>query len=103
MTKEELIKQAFEIGWNSYHECASNLDYEEALVHCLSNLNENNGWIKIESENDLPKEYTECFLFDDDNDIGFYTFGLDDNNDLKYKENGITHYQLIIKPEPPIY
>lgn len=69
---------------------------------------ENNGWIKIESENDLPKEELDCHFVFKQNDIKYQTFGLWDNK-LKcfysgaLRINYVTHYQPIIKPQPPIY
>jgi|SRR6478752_222418 len=67
----------------------------------LQGIENNNGWIKIESEADLPKEYCEMFVFDKE------------NNNIKYREYFNTakkafvklysHYQPIQKPQPPIY
>lgn len=66
---------------------------------------ENNGWIKILSEKDLPKEendywvinnYGECFIcvFD----VDYKAF----KGYFHYDNNGkVTHYQPIIKPQPP--
>ena len=60
MTKE-LVKEAFDYGYTSYHECNTDLDYEQHLEDCYvsildSEYENNNGWIKILSEEDLPKE-----------------------------------------------
>lgn len=62
----------------------------------LSGIEDNNGWIKNESEEDLPKEYGYYWAIDnseliqevnsDDIKVGFYT-----------------HYQPIIYPKPPLY
>lgn len=59
----------------------------------------NNGWIKIESEYDLPEKefYKEYNTFPIDfkcNSVGLHYY-------FKYKE--ITHYQPIVKPLPPLY
>jgi len=68
----------------------------------------NNGWIKIESKKDLPKEELDCHFVFKKNDIKYQTFGLWDNK-LKcfysgaLRINYVTHYQKIIKPSPPIY
>ncbi len=68
----------------------------------LINLESNNGWIKIESENDLPN----------DGSINYYGYWLEFNqldiytlNELinYYKSKEITHYQSILKPNNPIY
>ena len=61
---------------------------------------ESDGWIKIESEKDLPKEEDEFWVFENNEvtktkrKIGI------DNNDYWWLNN-ITHYQPIIKPLPP--
>ena len=38
MDIKEIIKEAFKQGWDSYHECADTLDYEQSLVSCLQEL-----------------------------------------------------------------
>ncbi|MCZ2084835.1 MAG: hypothetical protein LC112_11235 [Flavobacteriales bacterium] len=61
---------------------------------------ENNGWIKILSETDLPKDEDEFWVFENNEvtktkrKIGI------DNNDYWWLNN-ITHYQPLIKPLPP--
>lgn len=134
-TKEEVIKSAWgknyeefkehidENGWAIYphfqkHEMVEDvrpLEFKENgsgfRPKSLSGLEDNNRWIKIESEEDLPKELTECFLYDDDGDIlssvlglDYPSLGLDYKNEFeRFKEEGITHYQPIIKPKPPLY
>lgn len=70
----------------------------------LQGIESNNGWTRIESVDDIPKEITECYIFDDDGDISYFTFGFDSQKDYDEVVNGvITHYQPIIKPEAPIY
>lgn len=88
----------------------------------LSCIEDNNGWIKIESEKDLPKENIDCF----------YRYVVDKHfsnagekiqtgrfclkSELHRLENyftsdgifsfpweKVTHYQPVQKPEPPIY
>jgi hypothetical protein len=75
----------------------------------LQGIENNNGWIKIKSDEDLPKENNlECFLFRNgfidkgvfDNETKkFYDFETGYNRRLRY----ITHYQPIPKPKPPIF
>jgi len=36
MTINELIKEAFNTGWNAYHECADSLDYDYAFNGFMS-------------------------------------------------------------------
>lgn len=72
----------------------------------LQGIEDNNGWIKIESEEDLPKEVIECrnCFYNGKN----YIEGVikkrspQELSRLKYI-NEITHYQPIEKLKPPIY
>lgn len=72
----------------------------------LRQILKNNGWVKIESEEDLPKEVIECrtCFYNGKN----YIEGVikkrspQELSRLKYI-NEITHYQPIEKPKPPIY
>lgn len=96
-TKEEIIDQLIDEVYKRFpNESYSDWDIAEYVYDKLQPK-----WIKIESEEDLPKEITECFVYDDDGDIGYYTFGILDDDNEYIKENGVTHYMPIIKPEPP--
>lgn len=116
LTKEDkyiLLDQTDIRKENSLFECTKTDEGTKFMFRpkSLSGLDDNNSWIKIESEEDLPKEPTECFVYDDDGDIlssvlglDYPTLGLDYKNEFeRFKEEGITHYQPIIKPEPPLY
>ena len=62
---------------------------------------ENNGWIKIESEADLPKEVDQYWFASHNNkiEIRFYNPNwIDDRVQFRHR---YTHYQPIQKPEPP--
>lgn len=63
---------------------------------------DNNGWIKIESENDLPKEGMTNYLVCIDNEPSIHPYNLKQLLML-FEDRMITHYQPIIKPKPPIY
>jgi hypothetical protein len=86
----------------------------------------NNGWIKIESKDDLPKEkeffrFIPCNQFDKEfigwidtklREVFFIDFSFYEveKNGNKYTSqtnawltSQITHYQPIQKPQPPIY
>jgi len=70
----------------------------------LQGIENNNGWIKIESKDDLPKEDCNIHIFKDNlTYVAFY------DSDYKEFSAGImpnikpTHYQPIVKPQPPIY
>lgn len=75
----------------------------------LAGIENNNGWIKIESEEDFPKEDCECWIFFPDNlDIMHAYFTIDYNVFTRDGHGNLyqrcfTHYQLIVKPKPPIY
>lgn len=121
-TKEEVIKEAWgndypkngvdDNGWSK--DCYSHgtfdwelFDSEDGYVmpkirpKLLQGVENNNGWIKIESEDDLPKDgyyfvvYKNGKMSDCPKDSDFE----DDN----YWMQHITHYQPIVKPKPPLY
>jgi len=72
----------------------------------LQGIENNNGWIKIESEADLPKQDCNCyFILKSNNAIltGKFNQGCFDYALRYYDHNDITHYQPIKKPNPPIY
>lgn len=67
----------------------------------LQGIENNNGWIKIESEDDLPKEEYELYFVTGSNTNVhqcIYHIGI-----KEYWLKTFTHYQPIQKPQPPIY
>ena len=130
MTKEEKIKEAWDNtdglnknNWANYwtydkakkhgmdidgwikvcgYEPEEGMVYDLMRPPQLEGIEYNNGWIKIESEDDLPKEDMHCFIMF--NDLSY-------SIDLFYKEGGflrnhwkhILYYQPIEKPKTPIY
>lgn len=91
MKKEEKIKELKEIY----------KDDEFLLRSELISLEHNNGWIKVESEDDLPKiEMQDCFIMDKKMGVIVGRFTLSEKS--IWLENA-THYQPIEKPKPPIY
>jgi hypothetical protein len=68
----------------------------------LAELEDNNGWIKIESEEDFPKENGDYFICVD---------GVQPNNNIMHlyqlishcRDGLISHYKPVIKPNEPIY
>lgn len=130
MTKEEKIKEAWGEYWNKlpnevqekalknngfvsqYFENLLTIDKRERKLFeirpkSLQGIETNNGWIKIESEDDLPKDYIECYFISVYNNTiraGFYSKS--DNKFFSaeyYEVREVTHYQQIEKPNPPIY
>lgn len=73
----------------------------------LKGIENNNGWIKIESEYDLAKDhYKYSFVYNcTENIISSINNSIVRNDQLHelFLESDITHYQPIIKPKPPIY
>jgi len=69
----------------------------------LKNLENNNGWISILSEADLPKDDKVAFFTkrqdSDEIAIEFYSQGCF----TQYYKSPVTHYQSIIKPNLPLY
>jgi hypothetical protein len=73
----------------------------------LKGIENNNGWINIESESDLPKEYDFydacCFNEKFKNDVPmFYGCNLPDLRNY-FDEELITHYRPAIKHEYPLF
>ena len=125
MTKQELIKQAWgealkgaycdENGWSlmGYFLSEYKIEYDSVLNNdvnyyrpkSLQGIENNNGWTKIENEDDLPKE------------SGWYDFQVYPQKEYKpnptYWHNSATkigwffetytHYKLIGKDNHPLY
>ena len=136
MTKEEKIKEAWGYAWDFIdghvkenalhcgwvHKLNINIHFNELNIELqqhytdkwlyrpksLQGIENNNGWIKIESEEDLPKDenIVEFWVYDD-KEIVLAKFMYeskrwyhDVNLNLRLFP---THYQPIEKPKPPIY
>lgn len=124
-SKEEAIKKAYgriipeldENGWIRYGvHSPKTLPYFEETEDGMNNMcwrpkslkgiENNNGWIKIESESDLPKEKGNYWVVDkfmESNPVQEYF----NPSALKSLNNRwmhrFTHYQTIIKPEKPLF
>lgn len=126
-TKQEIIKQAYgnyypqlercldENGWsnnwNHFISVESRIFQPEEIEKngkcwrpkSLQGLEDNNGWIKIENEEDLPKvDGINCWIITENNkQIRQRWFNKFWN---EYEGEGkVTHYQPIEQPKPPIY
>ena len=80
------------------------LTYPEFIELFEGGEGENNGWIKIESEADLPKDFGNYWVFWDNKVILQYWFTIDDYDLKKQTQDWMqvaTHYHPIIKPLPP--
>lgn len=126
MTKQEIIKQAYGEHWASFNyltkECAINnngwisislqhppksidLDFGEKNIYrpkSLQGIYTNNGWIKIESELDLPREVGLNYYCTSRESVSNNTINSEQIIDC-WNAGIVTHYQPIIKLKPPIY
>lgn len=79
-----------------------NCDWDMAYYpKAIEGLSNNNGWTRIESEADLPKEAGSYWVIrshGDDVGIAYFDMGF-----TNYDGYRVTHWQPIIKPEAPIY
>lgn len=85
----------------------------------LQGIDNNNGWIKIETEDDLPKDLEVCHFipcnykddafvgFIKDDEVYFVDYRITFNEDYirlnSWLKSQITHYQPIEKRKPPIH
>jgi hypothetical protein len=133
MTKEEVIQQAYgeyweqakefvdEKGWFNrgklkYKDCLFLFGKDSLLFEkyaqdyfrpkSLQGIEHNNGWIKIESEKDLPEENGTYFTHSKTYYKPFFRVDVFCGRLRNSFQNGtscFTHYQPIIKTKPPIY
>jgi hypothetical protein len=73
----------------------------------LQGIEDNNGWIKIESENDLPKEDCKCWVVTESYSTCLALFLSDTKRfwelaDLDFRLLP-THYKILEEPKPPLY
>lgn len=94
-------------GWNQNDyplKGRTELTYPKFIKLFEGGEGEKDGWIKIESESDLPKEKALYFIANSNPDIIFYSSNMiTDLDNLKemWEDGDITHYQPIQKPLPP--
>ena len=123
--KQEAIKNAYGEYWENVKDYVDNdgwinnsipkftfgqlknldLEYKNDVFFrpkSLQGIENNTGWIKIESEADLPKESWAYWIFRNDNLITTLRDYVADKDYLKDEIN-ITHYQPIEKPLKPLY
>lgn len=85
-------------GEHSEHGCRIG----DRLDIVLNEIKPNNGWISIESEEDLPKDNGLQYHTSKKSIVSKKALSYDDL--LTYYKYGIiTHYQPIQKPKPPIF
>jgi len=76
----------------------------------LQGIENNNGWISIESEEDLPKlsygnyhVFTKEPIYVNGKKQNIEEYWQEDLNKKNWWMENVTHYQPIQKPKPPIY
>lgn len=91
----------------TYDECDNgDLICVQIRPKSLQGIEDNNSWVKIESEEDLPNTHIDVVLYDTINNI---TFGFWDNLQMCFKDRfgqeykNATHYKPIEKPNPPLF
>ena len=124
MTKQEKIEEVYEgfkgrvdeNGWANFmaveffgHDNLNSKIKGEKLIYrpkSLSGIESNNGWVKIECEDDLPKEVGHYWTIDKfmktNPTQDFYDPKLICFKNSRWYDR-ISHYQIIEKPKLPIY
>ena len=123
MTKEEVIKEHYgelynthskfidEDGWLEksslipyFDICQLHFSGVKQRPKSLQGIEANNGWTKIESEDNLPKTDLECYVT---NNIGRIQFGEFEAETQRFfvndKRTFPTHFIPVVKPIFPIY
>jgi hypothetical protein len=107
MTKQEAIKKAYlEVGIPFNEKVLYDSGWlkikpsQYSRPKSLSGIENNNGWINIESGEDLPKDGQYWTISSND---GQMTTNRIWSKQWNFNHRYISHYQPIIKPEPPIY
>ena len=116
--KQEAIKKAYseyyihadKNGWIRYLiYCPSDLGIEnyddmDGFWRCksLQGIENNNGWIRIESEDDLPKVQDSFYICFKNGEI-IQRYFIPNNKHSKEDWRNITHWQPIEKPLKPLY
>jgi hypothetical protein len=131
MSKEEKIKEAYGEYWEKVKDFVDENGYIDGVMiknkigivpnnfiekfqplvsmfrpKSLQGIENNRGWIKIESESDLPSEDIDCHFITHNKEIfkGEYIKSIDNFKSGSELYNGrVSHYQPITKPQPPIY
>lgn len=103
------ISQSFKNGKTAedyfnktYKEKQNTVEFDKHGALEILDGGDNKGWIKIESEEDLPKEIMFCWIKDHNKEE--LIAGVFLNNSQEEKDYWIAnaaYYQPIIKPEPP--
>lgn len=129
MTKQEKIKEAYGDYWgecnpfidtdgwfdkNAFYNNSLSIRYSnmnELFIHKgdfmrpkkLEGIDDNNGWTKIESEKNLPKERGCFWTFIEGKEVIMNTFNTFSDMEFTFDNGKVTHYQSLTKPSEPLY
>ncbi|MCW8311458.1 hypothetical protein K7A41_09505 [Sphingobacterium sp. InxBP1] len=90
------------VPWNGILMISHKTDNHLYMPASLKGIETNNGWTRIEGEADLPKvdgDYFVVWKVGDDVQVSAVSYDVDQPEYW----HGVTHYQAVIKPLPPIY
>lgn len=123
MTKQQKIQEAYELNGFNWLFAKDYVDENGWSKHCVGNskkltnkssgvswrpkelkgIDNNNGWIRIESKKDLPMK-TECYhVFSKEEEYLIGTFQTENIGMIEYWLQNFTHYRPIQNPNKPIY
>jgi hypothetical protein len=127
MTKQDKIQEAYGEHWDKVKEIVSHdgwvgalslipyfevseIDFINSKQRLLSlrGIENNNGWVKIYCENDIPQFDCDCFALENDGKILLTSWIQKDNvNEDKLQREfwklNLSHYKIIETTKPPIY
>jgi len=106
-TKEEIIQKtkSVKLCLMAHPDNEQDSEFEDRIsdLEEIENYLSKDNWIKLELGSDLPK--MKCDLWVLNNGKVFYYSDFEPNNECcqRYIIDNYTHYQPIIKPQPPIH
>lgn len=97
------LLDCLDFEWMDTYDSEFGLSIRVFRPKSLQGIETNNGWIKIESEDDLPKDYEISYhAWNSESDRDYYVTNMWTIIN-RYHLGSVTHYQPIEKPKPPIY
>lgn len=110
ISAEYIPEEAILSGMLDLKNFRTSTDYDEPFYRpkSLQGIESNNGWISINSEKDLPSEDLDVHIVFKKDGRNFQTFGVWDKRLNSFWSGAMkidipTHYQPIVKPNPPLH
>lgn len=94
------LLDCLDFEWMDTYDSEFGLSIRVFRPKSLQGIENNNGWICIESEEDLPKEDCIYWVVKDNSITEMENWEITLNF---HNKRNLTHYQPIEKPKPPIY